>query len=67
MTRFYFAENTPSLSRILFKDSDLKKMERMDNFMKVNSYTINPGNSLNGNIGLIGKNIIILWSTDLLI
>ena len=47
-------------------------MERMDNFMKVNSYTINPGNSLvtlNGKLALIGKNniIIILWDSDLLI
>lgn len=37
---FYFAENASALSRILFKDSELKKMERMDNFIKVNSDVI---------------------------
>ena len=57
--RFYFAENTPGLSRILFKDSDLKKMGRMDNFMKVNSYAINPSTLTKS--GSIGKNIS-LWS-----
>ena len=35
-----FAENASALSRILFKDSELKKMERMDNFIKVNSDVI---------------------------
>lgn len=38
----YFTENASALSRILFKDSELKKMLRMDNFIKVNSYIINP-------------------------
>jgi len=33
--RVYFAENNSALSRILFKDSDLKKMARMDEFIKV--------------------------------
>ena len=37
---FYTELNSP-LSRILFKDSDLKKMERMDAFMKVlNMYAL---------------------------
>ena len=35
------AENASALSRILFKDSELKKMGRMDNFIKVNSYITN--------------------------
>ena len=38
----YFTENASVLSRILFKDNELKKMVRMDNFIKVNSYIINP-------------------------
>ena len=38
----YFAENASALSRILFKDNELKKMGRMDNFIKVNPYIINP-------------------------
>jgi len=33
--RVYFTENNSALSRILFKDSDLKKMARMDEFIKV--------------------------------
>ena len=37
----YVAENASALSRILFKDSELKKMGRMDNFIKVNSYITN--------------------------
>lgn len=37
----YFAENASALSRILFKDNELKKMGKMDNFIKVNSYIIN--------------------------
>ena len=32
---FFFAELNSPLSRILFKDSDLKKMGRMDEFIKV--------------------------------
>ena len=42
----YFAENASAFSRILFKDSELKKMGRMDNFIKVNSDAINPATPL---------------------
>ena len=36
--KILLAENNSALSRLLYKDSDLKKMGRIDKFIKVNSF-----------------------------